>query len=700
MKLVRTYSFIIFIILIPFVLHAQEAERKRHAITFDDFIKIGRVSDPQLSPDGKMVLFVVTYSNFDENKSNSDIFSVPVTGGSTKQLTDSPKADANPRWSADGNTIAFISSREGGPQIWLMNPDGSNQRKLTSISTGASGVEWSPTGAQLIFNSEVYPDCASDDCNKQRDEEKEKSKVKARIHDKLPIRVWDHWREGKYSHLFVVDANGGTPMDVTPGEFDSPPIDLNGHPDYAISPDGKEIAFVKSTEKNLMWTTNNDIWIADIDGKNARCITKENKAVDNQPVYSPDGKYIAYRAMARPGFEADKCDLMLYDRKAKTTKKLTEGIDRSVGEVFWSGDSKQIFFTAEEAGYMSLFEVPAKGGDVLRIMKGVLEAEYEKKDKIKLGMFRTNFSQSKDGKTFVFLAQRSNYPAEIISANFEGKKTTNFRQITNVNGEILKTLDMTPAESVTYRSTDGEEIQAWIIKPSQFDSTKKYPTIFLVHGGPQGAWQDNFHYRWNYQMFAAPGNVVIAINPRGSTGFGQKYTDAVSGDWGGKPYADIIRGVDMLLKRYKFIDENRLGAAGASYGGFMINWMLGNTTRFKAFVSHAGIFNQESMYGYTEELWFPEWEFKGTPWTNPSLYARFSPLRYAKNMKTPTLVTHGELDFRVPYTEAIQLFSTLQRLGTPSKLILFPDETHFIAKPQNAKLWWNEVHGWFAKWLK
>lgn len=672
----------------------------RKAITVEDLYAIGRVADPQLSPDGNTLLYVVTYYDVEKNSSNSDIFSVDLLGKEPRQLTNSPKADNNPRWSPDGTTIAFISSREGGPQVWLMNADGSNQRKLTSISTGASGVEWSPKGTHLIFSSEVYPDCADDDCNKKRDEEKEKSTVKARIFEKLPIRVWDHWREGKVSHLFVIPTESGTPKDVTPGEYDSPPIDLGSGHDYAISPDGKEIVYEKNTDLHVMVSTNNDIWLADIDGNNARCITTENRAVDNQPVYSPDGKYIAYRAMKRPGYEADAYSLMLYDRRAKIAKSLTEGADRSVNEIFWSRDSKKIFFTAEEAGYMTLFEVPAGGGDILRVMKGTFEASYKDGRKVTLGNFRTNFSISRDGQTFVFLAQRSNYPAEVASARYEGKTISQFNQITHVNEKLLSTLEMNPAESFTYKSEAGTEVQGWIVRPPNFDSTKKYPMIFLVHGGPQGSWADNFHYRWNYQMFASPGNIVVAINPRGSTGFGQKFTDDIRGEWGGKPYVDLIRGLDFVLKKYPFIDGNRVGAAGASYGGYMMNWFLGHTPRFKAIVSHAGVFNLESMYGATEELWFPEWEFEGTPWTNPQQYYKFSPHHFAKNFKTPTLVTHGENDFRVPVTEAIQLFTYLQRLGVPSKFIYFPDETHFVSKPQNAKLWWSEVIGWFAKYLK
>ena len=390
------------------------------------------------------------------------------------------------------------------------------------------------------------------------------------------------------------------------------------------------------------------------------------------------------------------------DRKTQKTMKMTDGMDRSVDEVLWSPDSKRILFTAQDGPYISLFEVPVAGGDILRVLKGIITMKYKEGDKIipiELGTLRNNFRLLADGHTLVYLGQRMNYPAEVMSSYYKDGQVKDMRQHTFTNKKLLDTLDLREPESFTFKSADGTPIQAWILLPPGFDKTKKYPAIFLVHGGPQGVWGDEFHYRWNMELFAAPGFVVVAINPRGSTGFGQAFTDGVNGDWGGKPYKDIMSGVDYALKTYPFIDKDRIGAAGASYGGYMMNWILGNTNRFKALFTHSGVYDIRSKFGATEELWFPEWEFKGTPWTNPEMYEKWSPSRLAKNFKTPTLVSHGQLDFRVVVEQSMQLFTALQRQGVESKFLYFPDEGHTILKPRNSQLWYREFHNWFKSHL-
>ncbi len=695
----KRYMILALVLALAIPVFAQEQPLR--PMTFADMFSFGRVSDPQVSPDGKFICYVVTNYNMEDNSSNSDIYRVPLAGGTPLRLTTSPKSDAHPRWSPDGTTIAFISSRTGKPQVWLMNSDGTNQRQLTFLSTGAEGVEWSPVGTHLVFASTVYPDCPDDECNRKRDEARAQSHVKARIITSLPYRVWNHWRDDKVSHVFVVPVHGGAPRDVTPGPYDSPPIDLGGHPDYAVSPDGLEIAFVRNTSSMLAASTNNDIFIVNIDGGKPVCITKSNKANDNNPVYSPDGRYIAYRAMARPGYESDKYSLMVYDRKKKVTINLTDGVDRSVAEIIWSRDGKNIFFSAEEEGYRALFQVPVNGGDVLRLLKGVVQITFvQDQTTLDLGTYRTNFQIAPDGKTFVFLGQRMNYPPEVMSMLYDGTKVTDFRQVTFTNDALLRQLDRPAPESFTFKGARNTKVQGWLLRPPGFEEGKKYPMLFLVHGGPQGAWRDYFHYRWNLLLFSSWGYVVVAINPRGSVGFGQKFTDDIRGDWGGKPYQDLMKGLDYVLKKYKFIDKKRIGAAGASYGGYMMNWFLGHTKRFKAIVSHAGVYNLVSMYGATEELWFPEWEFRGTPWTNPKMYAKWSPHRFAAKFSTPTLVSAGELDFRVPVTQSMELFTSLQRRKIPSKFLYFPDEGHLILKPQNARFWYSEVRKWFDKYLK
>jgi len=671
-------------------------------IRFEDMYAMGRVADPQISPDGKTILYVVTYFSIETNTSNSDIWAIPFEGGEAVQLTDSPKADMHPRWAPGGTSIAFISTREGSAQIWTMNTNGTDQRRLTNISTGIDGFIWSPTGTHILFSSRVYADCATDECNRLRDEAKAEDPVKARLIDKLPYRVWNYWKDDKYSHVFAMPAAGGIAVDITPGEYDTPPIDIGGRQDFVFSPDGKEVAFVRNTDSFVVGSTNNDIWLVNIDGSNLRCITTANKGNDNQPVYSPDGRYIAYRSMAREGYEADKYDLKVYDKQTGKTVILTEGVDRSVDEIIWWNNGKRLLFTAYDGPYKSLFDVPTAGGDVLRVMKGVLTFQFAHLDTVKhidLGAFRHQFRAHPNGKSLVFIAERMNYPAEVMSVNYDENGISQVRQLSFTNEALLKELDMPEPLSFTFNSFDEAEVQGWLVVPPGFDPDKTYPMIYLVHGGPQGVWADNFHYRWNTQLFASPGFVVAAVNCRGSVGFGQEFTDGVCGDWGGAPYKDLMHGIDFLLENFPFIDKNRLGAAGASYGGYMMNWFLGNTTRFKALFSHAGVYDLVSMYGGTEELWFPEWEFRGTPWTNPEMYERWSPSRLAKNFKTPTYVSHGQYDFRVPVEQSMQLFTTLQRLGIESRFLYFPDEGHLVLKPRNSQLWYSEFHNWFTKHL-
>ncbi len=653
----------------------------KRPITFDDLISIGRVSDPQISLDGKTIAYTVTYFSKEDNTSNSDIWLVSTNGGEARQLTTSKKADLNPRWSPDGKTIAFISSREGSPQVWLISVEGGEARKITNVSTGASGVIWSPDGKYLAFVSETYPDCPTDSCNKAREDAKEQSKVKARIYDHLLFRLWDSWRDDKRSHLFVMPIAGGEPRDLTPGNHDVPPVDIGGSIDYAFSPDGREICFAMNTDSVVATSTNNDLFVVSISGGEAKRITS-SEASDNQPVYSPDGKYIAYRAMARPGFEADRYRLVLYERATGKRISLTEDFDRSVEEVVWSPDGLSLYFTAEEAGRLMIFKAPVTGGSVQRITD--------------VG-YNTSLRITPDGKTLVFSRQRINMPAEIFSADITGR---NEKQLTFTNTERLAQLEMNPVEDFRFDGAGGEKVHGFLLKPPLFDPNKKYPMVYLIHGGPQGAWEDNFHYRWNAQMFASPGYVVAMVNFHGSTGYGQKFTDAISGDWGGKPYEDLMKGLNHLTDEYKFIDKDKIAAAGASFGGYMINWIEGHTDRFKCLVSHDGSFNEVSAYYSTEELWFPEWDFKGTPWTNKQLYEKFSPHNYVENFKTPMLVIHGQLDYRLDVSEGIQMFTALQRMGVISKFLYFPDEAHWVLKPQNSQLWYKTVLEWLATFLK
>ena len=653
------------------------------ALNFDDFIRIKRVSDLQISPAGDLIAFVVTEMDREKNSSNSDIWILPTDGGKPWKLTSSPKPDFNPRWSPEGRRIAFISTRGDTAQIWVIDPHGGEAAPLSNISTGVSDFIWSPMGTHLAFSSSVFPDCADDECNKKRNEERKNAKVKAKIFEYLLYRHWNSWRDGKRSHLFVLPSEEGEVRDVTPGDYDAPPISLGSDHDYAFSPDGKEICFVRNTDPQFRTSlgTNNDLFITSIDGGHIEKITM-NKANDNSPHYSPDGRFIAYRAMVRAGFEADKYSLMLYEKKNRKITNMTQDLDRSVDEILWSDDSSTIFFTFEEKGRRVLARILLEKGKIERILEG---------------HYVSNPNLSPDGETIYLLKQAIHHPSEVYSLDLQ---TKTLEKMTNINGDLLRNIEMNPVEEFWFEGAEGDPIHGFLVKPPFFDKAKKYPMVMLIHGGPQGAWSDNFHYRWNAQMFASVGYVVAMVNFHGSTGYSQAFTDSIRGDWGGKPFQDIMKGCDYLLSQYDFIDKERLSAAGASYGGYMINWLEGHTDRFRCLISHAGVFDLCSMYGATEELWFPEWEFRGTPWTNPEMYKKWSPSAYVEKFHTPCLVIHSQNDFRVPVTQGFQLFTALQRMKISSKMLYFPDEDHFIRKPQNTELWWKTVHEWLAAYLK
>jgi dipeptidyl aminopeptidase/acylaminoacyl peptidase len=645
----------------------------------EDLLKIRRVGDPQLSPDGKRVAFTIGDVNVDANRTLTQIYIISSAGGEIRQLTSGTSSSSSPRWSPDGKKIAYVT----GDQLWVMEPDGSNKEQVTKISTGAGGPVWSPDGNWLAFVSDVYPDCTTDECNKARDEAADKNKVKAHVTERLLFRHWVEWRDLKRTHVFIVASKGGVARDLTPGDFDSPPYAVAGDVDYSFSPDSKELAYLRNPDKIEAISTNSDVYIVPTAGGPARNITGKNHGYDDTPVYTPDGKYIIYRSQATAGFEADRWRLMAFNRSAGTSVELLRGFDLSVDEVALLPDGKTIYFTAGDRGYENVYKVPVSGGQQQRVAGNV---------------FASNLQVAADN-TFVFVSSTMSSPAEIFRGN-----AGSVIALTRVNNELMAQANLKPAEEVEWTGALGKKIQGFLIKPVDFDPNKKYPLIVIIHGGPQSAFNNNWGYRWNPQIFANDGYVVFQPNPRGSTGYGQQFTNEISGDWGGKPYVDIMNGVADVLRRNSFIDRTRIGAAGASYGGYMIDWILGHNNdprfRFKTLVSHAGVYNLTSMYGATEELWFPEWEFKGTPWSNPAMYARWSPNMFVRNFKTPTLVTAGELDFRVPYTQSLELYTALQRNGVESKLVLFPDEGHWILKPQNSAFWYHTVLDWFDKHLK
>jgi dipeptidyl aminopeptidase/acylaminoacyl peptidase len=717
--------------LLPLPLLAQ-----KHPFTFEDMMRLKRVEEPEPSPDGKWVLFAAVDVDLKVNTKTPHVWIVPLAGGQEREIIADQDAD-RPRWAPDGKRFAFISTKEGGSQIWVADFDGAigavtATHKLTLIATEASGELWSPDGKNILFTSNVYPECDDSvfvreyNCNLGKLDQLKKSQVKAQIFTHLLYRHWNAYKEGKRSHILVmpapmVDENWDIKEhhfanwlfyhDLTPGDFDAPQFNLGGQDNYAFSPDGQEICYTSNHDPVPAISTNNDLWIVSVNGRQAKNITADNPASDSTPLYSPDGKYIAYRAQKRPGYESDQFRLMLYDRKTGETRDVIgNSLWDWVGAYVWAPDSAKIYYVSSDD------EARNKGQNVIwsttveprlvtppkNLPKGLRPIT-----RIMFGQritrgYDDDLATSSDGMTLLFTRMSLQRPAEVqkltIPATIDPYDLPNGEQLTHLNDSLLSQVAMSPLEPFWFAGANGDKVQGFLVKPPNFDPNKKYPVKFLIHGGPEGAWGDDWSYRWNPELFAANGYAVVTINFHGSTGYGQKFIDSINGDWGGAPFEDLMKGLDYAEANYSFIDKDRECALGASYGGYMANWILGHTNRFKCIVTHDGMFNTESAWGTTEELWFNEWEFKGTPYTNRELYRKWSPHLFATNFKTPTLVIHSQLDYRLDVSQGFDLFTTLQRLGVPSKMLYFPDEGHWILKPQNSQLWYKTVNDWVDQW--
>jgi dipeptidyl aminopeptidase/acylaminoacyl peptidase len=675
--------FVTSISVLLFALTSLAVAQDTRRFTIQELLKVRRVGDPQVSPDGKHVAFTIGDVNFDANRVVTQIYVMPLaTGAEIKRLTSGDSSASGPRWSPDGKKIAYVT----GGQIWVMDDDGEDKEQVTKISTGASGPVWSPDGKWIAFTSEVYPDCKNEDCNREKEEAAGKTKVKAHITDRLLYRHWVEWRDVKRTHVFIVGSKGGEPRDLTPGDFDAPPYAVAGDIDYSFSPDSRELAYLRNPDKVEAISTNSDVYTVPTAGGAAKNITARNRGYEDGPVYTKDGQRILYRSQATAGFEADRWRLMSYNRATGVSSELLRGFDLNVEDFVLSPDRGTIYLLAGERGLHTIYKVSSTGGAAQRIVNNV---------------FATNLQVTADGRTLIFANSSLASPPEIFSASQDG---TGLQPLTRINAEQISRAGLQDAEEMEWTGALGQKIHGFLLKPRDFAPNRKYPLAVLIHGGPQSAWNNSWSYRWNPQIFTDAGYVVFMPNPRGSLGYGQKFVNEISADWGGKVFVDLKNGIAEVLRRNSYVDRNRIGGAGASYGGYMIDWILGHNNdprfKFKALVSHAGVYNLTSMYGATEELWFVEWEFKGTPWSNPAMYQRWSPHMYAQNFNTPTLVTAGELDYRVPYGESLQLFTALQRKGVESKLLIFPDEGHWILKPQNSELWYRTVLDWFDKYLK
>jgi dipeptidyl aminopeptidase/acylaminoacyl peptidase len=573
----------------------------------------------------------------------------------------------------------------------MMGPDGSDQRAVTNVPTGAEGLTISPDGNLIIFTSDVYPGCEASNalpgvdydaaCNKANLDKDTDSKMHARVYTTLLYRHWTKYRGNRRTHLLIQTLNAGKVRDLTPGQVDTPPFSPGGPEPYSFSPDSVQIAYVANNDVDQATSTNSDIYLVLAAGGAPKQLTS-GKGADEGPVFSPDGKFLAFRTQTRPGYESDLWRLAVIDLQTNAVTSLTDALDRWVESYTWAADSKRLFFTVDDHGAQPLMMISATGGAIRTIAQGPTSI--------------TSMQFTPADKVLVYAEQSGSRPVEIFKATSKGGSGI---PLTHLNDEIINTYQLTPLERMTVDGPDSSKIESFIVKPPDFDPTKKYPVLFLIHGGPQGDWGESWSYRWNAQVFAAAGYVVVMPNPQGSIGYGQAFTDAVNDDWGGRVYQSIVATVNAV-SGLPYVDFNRMAAAGGSFGGYMIDWMLGHATGFRAFVSHAGVYDLTSEAGTTDELWFPKWEFRGFPWENAAIYEQWSPSSYVTKFKTPTLVTHGELDYRVPISQGQQLFTALQEMNVPSKLVQFPDEGHWILKPQNSQFWYQTVIDWLNQYTK
>jgi dipeptidyl aminopeptidase/acylaminoacyl peptidase len=655
-----------------------------HPFSVHDMLAMDRISDAQVSPDARTIAFVLRVTDLEANKGRTDIWLVGIDGSGLKRLTTDPAADSNPRWSRDGKQIYFVSSRSGSSQIWRVRVDGGEAQPVTELPLDVDYLVLSPDGSHLAFAMEVFPDCDTPDCTKKRLDERGKSRGSGIIFDRLFVRHWDAWKDGRRSHVFVMPTGGKDAVDIMKGmDADCPSKPFGGTEEFTFAPDGRSVVFAaRDAGREEAWSTDFDLYVAPIDASESPvCLTARNEAWDTQPAFSPDGRTLAYLAMRRPRYEADRFRIVLLDWPGGPERVLTEEWDRSPGTIVWSQDSKAIFTTAADHGEEPLFAVDVETGRVSTLV----------------GRGTVRFP-ALAGERIVYGMDHLKSPVELHSVKSNGKDA---RALTKINEQKVAAARMGEPEQFSFKGWNDETVFGYVVKPVDFDPKKKYPVAFLIHGGPQGSFGNDFHYRWNPQAYAGAGYAVVTVDFHGSTGYGQKFTDSIRGDWGGKPLEDLQKGLAAALERYTWMDGERVGALGASYGGYMVNWILGNwPDRFKCLVTHDGNIDERFAYYDTEELWFPEWDHQGTPWENPEGYEKQNPVNFVSNWKTPTLVVHGGTDFRVVETQGIGTFSALQRLGIPSKFLYFPDENHWVLKPQNSIQWHDTVVAWLDQWLK
>lgn len=662
---------------------AAPAPAGKHPMTFEDMVKLLQFTSLTVSPDGNRLAFATSGRDLETNSFFGSVWVMDLPAGMTRRITAGGKNEGSPAWSPDSKRLAFVSNagEVGKAQIWKVELEAGQPTVVTALPTGAGAPRWHPDGKTILFTSNVYPECTTHACNAARLTDEDETIVKARVIDNLMYRHWDQWQEGRVNHVFTVQEHGSEPVDLMPGDM------WGVYGGWDLSPDGELVVYETKDVHQQERHTNNDLYMVRVvragDGKNPGRPAQltRNPAFDGHPVYSPKGNYIAYLSQERAGFEADRFRLtvMSLDEPGKLIYP-AEAIDRWVKEMGWFPDSSGMWFSVMDAGRITVYSVDIEGDHVPQ--------------KIFAGAWHEHVALRNDGRTFYAVSQSLTKAEEVWQYRAEPIEQ---KQLTRFNERTLENVELARVEEIWWPGADGTQVHGFMLFPPGTSPDQKNPLLLLIHGGPQGMWGDRLHPRWNAQLFAAPGFVTLLPNPRGSIGYGQRFLDEVSRDWGGKVYEDLMNGVDFVIKK-GWVDPERMAAAGGSFGGYMVNWILGHTDRFKCLISHAGVYDLRSKFGTTDELWFPEWEFGGPPWDSED-YNTWSPSAFVKNFKTPTLVIHGQHDYRVAVNQAMQLFTALQRMSVPSRFLYYPDETHFIWKPANAQLWYRVVHDWLKEWL-
>jgi len=661
---------------------SQSPPLKTHPFSVHDMVAMDRISDSQVSPDGKWIIFNVRETDLEANRGRTDIWLVGTDGQGLRRLTSHPAADSNARWSPCGKCIFFLSTRSGSAQVWRIKVDGGEAEQVTNLPLDVGSLIMSPAGEFLAVTMEVFPGMGAE-ATAQKLEAIQKSKATGRIYEKLFVRHWDAWSDGRRSHLFSIPKKGGEAKDLMPAmDADTPSKPFGGPEEITFTPDGKGLVFTaRDAGREEAWSTDFDLYYIPADGSAPpRCLTEGNPAWDTTPAFSPDGKSLAYLAMARPRYEADRFRVVIRPWPEGQERVLTETWDYSAASICWTRDGKRILASAPNKGQTSLFALDVATGkaDIL-VDQGTING----------------FAPA--GEAVVFEQHTLRSPVEI----FLIKPGSGEKAITGINAAKVAAARMGDPEQFSFKGWNNETVYGYIVKPVDLDPAKKYPVAFLIHGGPQGSFGNDFHYRWNPQAHAGAGYAAVMVDFHGSTGYGQAFCDSIRGDWGGKPLEDLKKGLAAALAKYPWMDGTRVGALGGSYGGYMVNWIAGNwPDRFRCLVSHDGNIDERAAYFETEELWFPEWDHMGMPWDNPQSYEKHNPANFIKNWKTPMLIIHGGRDFRVVETQGIGSFNVLQRRGIPSKFLYFPDENHWVLKPANSILWHETVIGWLDRWLK